>query len=122
MKEKIEISSQFVLDAHKAACSEWKARIEQELPDLFPKSVIGMVLCPLDYSWCTNLATGNPSTPDYKVRSDVRALVVSEKYLFRNPDSDNTYWHVNVVINNTVYRILYTFDYPGLAGAHNTKY
>ena len=117
MKEKIEISSQFVLDVHEAACSEWKARIEQELPDLFPKSVIGMVLCPLDYTWCTNLATGKLGTPDYilRLRSDVRALVVSEKYLFKNQGSDNTYWHVNVVINNIVYRILYTFDYPGFA-------
>ena len=121
MKEKIEISSQFVLDAHKAACSEWKARIEQELPDLFPISVIGMVLCPLDYSWCTNLATGMLGAPEYNHRSEVKALVVSEKYLFKNQGSDNTYWHVNVVINNTVYRILYTFDYPGLVGAQYNK-
>lgn len=121
MKEKIEISSQFVLEAHKAACSDWKARIEKELPDLFTKSVIGMMLSPLDYSWCTNLATGKVDTPKYNNRSDVKALLVTEKYLFRSPGSDNEYWYINVVIDNTVYRILHTFDYYGLQGAHYTK-
>jgi len=36
---KIEISKEFVLEAHKAACSDWKKRIEKELPELFTKRV-----------------------------------------------------------------------------------
>ena len=28
---------QFVLEAHKAACREWKTKIEKEFPSLFPK-------------------------------------------------------------------------------------
>jgi hypothetical protein len=39
MKEKVEVSKQFLLDGHDAACSEWKERIEKEVPDLFEKDL-----------------------------------------------------------------------------------
>ena len=32
---KTEISNEFILEAHKEACSTWKARIEKECPELF---------------------------------------------------------------------------------------
>ncbi len=40
--KKVKVSKDFILEAHKAACSEWKSKIENELPDLFkPKFEIG---------------------------------------------------------------------------------
>ncbi len=32
---KLEVSKEFVLEAHKSACGEWKGRIEKEFPELF---------------------------------------------------------------------------------------
>jgi hypothetical protein len=38
----ITLPEEFVLEAHKAACSEWKAKIEKQIPELFiPKYKIG---------------------------------------------------------------------------------
>lgn len=31
----MEISKSFILEAHKAACKDWKAKIEAEFPELF---------------------------------------------------------------------------------------
>jgi len=36
---KTEISNEFILEAHKEACSTWKARIEKECPELFKKTL-----------------------------------------------------------------------------------
>jgi hypothetical protein len=33
--KKVELSEEFVLEAHKAACNDWKQRIEKEVPELF---------------------------------------------------------------------------------------
>jgi hypothetical protein len=33
--KKVELSEAFVLEAHKAACNDWKQRIEKEVPELF---------------------------------------------------------------------------------------
>lgn len=35
----MKVRNEFILEAHKAACSEWKAKIEKEFPKLFPKTV-----------------------------------------------------------------------------------
>lgn len=35
--KKVTLSSDFVKQAHSAACEDWKKKIEQELPELFPK-------------------------------------------------------------------------------------
>ena len=35
----MEVSKKFVLEAHKAACSDCKAKIEAEFPELFPKNM-----------------------------------------------------------------------------------
>ncbi len=32
----MEVSKEFVLSAHRAACPDWKAKIEVEFPELFP--------------------------------------------------------------------------------------
>ena len=38
----VTLPEEFVLEAHKAACSEWKAKIEKQAPELFtPKYKIG---------------------------------------------------------------------------------
>jgi hypothetical protein len=34
--ETVTVPKQFVLDAHESACSQWKEKIEKQLPDLFP--------------------------------------------------------------------------------------
>ncbi len=36
---KTEISNEFILEAHKKACVDWKARIEKECPELFKKTL-----------------------------------------------------------------------------------
>jgi len=36
---KTEISNEFILEAHKEACSTWKVRIEKECPELFKKTL-----------------------------------------------------------------------------------
>jgi hypothetical protein len=36
---KTEISNEFILEAHKEACSTWKARIEKECPELFKNTL-----------------------------------------------------------------------------------
>jgi hypothetical protein len=33
--KKVEVTKEFVLEAHKNACNNWKQRIEKELPELF---------------------------------------------------------------------------------------
>src|SRR6187402_2715929 len=38
--KKFETSLDFILKAHEAACKEWKAKIEQEFPEAFPKPKI----------------------------------------------------------------------------------
>jgi hypothetical protein len=35
----MKVSEEFILEAHKAACSEWKTRIENEFPKLFANNV-----------------------------------------------------------------------------------
>lgn len=32
---KVELEVDFILEAHKAACNEWKRRLEKQFPDLF---------------------------------------------------------------------------------------
>ena len=32
---KVEVSKEFILEAHKEACNDWKQRIEKEVPELF---------------------------------------------------------------------------------------
>lgn len=32
----MEIRNEFILEAHKAACDTWKAKIEEQCPELFP--------------------------------------------------------------------------------------
>jgi hypothetical protein len=36
--QELTVDKQFVLDAYKAACSEWKAKIEKKFPELFEKT------------------------------------------------------------------------------------
>ena len=39
------VDSQFILDAHKAACSDWKAKLEAKFPEVFPvKYTIGQII------------------------------------------------------------------------------
>jgi hypothetical protein len=38
-KMKTQVSNEFILEAHKEACSTWKARIEKECPELFKKTL-----------------------------------------------------------------------------------
>jgi hypothetical protein len=33
--KKVTLPEEFVIEAHKAACAEWKAKIEKQLPELF---------------------------------------------------------------------------------------
>ena len=33
--KKFEVTEEFIKEAHKAACGEWRERIEKELPDIF---------------------------------------------------------------------------------------
>lgn len=33
--EKLEVSREFVIEAHKEACPEWKTKIEEQFPSLF---------------------------------------------------------------------------------------
>lgn len=35
------VSKEFILEGHKAACSTWKAKIEAQFPELFPKLEVG---------------------------------------------------------------------------------
>jgi hypothetical protein len=37
--KKVTLSEEFVLEAHEAACIEWKAKIEKEVPKLFQYKV-----------------------------------------------------------------------------------
>lgn len=39
-KTKVEVSVDFIKQAHKAACDEWKKKIEKELPSLFVKPFV----------------------------------------------------------------------------------
>lgn len=34
-----KITKEFIIEAHKAACSDWKNRIEKEFPEAFPKGL-----------------------------------------------------------------------------------
>lgn len=34
-----KITKEFIIEAHKAACSDWKKRIESEFPEAFPKAL-----------------------------------------------------------------------------------
>ena len=36
MSKKVKVRKEFIMQAHEAACSEWKKNIEKELPELFP--------------------------------------------------------------------------------------
>lgn len=36
--EEYKVDKQFILEAHKAACSDWKKKLEGKFPDLFPKT------------------------------------------------------------------------------------
>ena len=38
---KVEVSVDFIKEAHQSACANWKQRIEKELPDLFNKLEVG---------------------------------------------------------------------------------
>lgn len=38
---KVEVSVDFIKEAHQSACANWKQRIENELPDLFNKLEVG---------------------------------------------------------------------------------
>jgi hypothetical protein len=37
MKETYSVSKDFILEAHKAACQDWKKKIEEQFPEVFPK-------------------------------------------------------------------------------------
>jgi len=39
--KKVEVSVDFIKEAHQSACANWKQRIEKELPDLFNKLEVG---------------------------------------------------------------------------------
>lgn len=36
------VDKQFILDAHKAACTEWKAKLEAKFPEAFPKETFSI--------------------------------------------------------------------------------
>jgi hypothetical protein len=38
VKEEYKVSSEFILEAFNAACNEWKDKIRNEFPDLFPRT------------------------------------------------------------------------------------
>jgi len=42
MKEEYKVDKDFILQAHKAACSEWKGKLEDKFPELFPEGPIGI--------------------------------------------------------------------------------
>ena len=37
MKNKVEVKTDFLLEAHEAACDTWKKKLEKEFPDVFTK-------------------------------------------------------------------------------------
>ena len=37
--KKYKVSKGFIIEAHKAACSEWKQKLEKEFPKVFEKNI-----------------------------------------------------------------------------------
>jgi hypothetical protein len=56
--EKLTVRKEFVLMAHSQACRDWKKRIEDEFPSVFPKGFIGRKGYPVDNSYCIHAVTG----------------------------------------------------------------
>jgi len=53
------VEKQFILDAHSAACADWKKKIETQFPDLFPKDITDKIK-----SWADVLKAANKDERD----------------------------------------------------------
>lgn len=65
--EKTEVSVEFVRAAHKAACSEWKKKIEQEFPKLFEQET---------YKLGTKLTIGDGEYIIARCTTDYQAVLI----------------------------------------------
>ena len=108
--ETISVRKEFIMIAHRAACADWKEKIEQELPDLFPKGMIGKSMYPVDNSYCINVLTGKPYSgvgPAGNCSTLARKVtVISEPYQAQINGVMKEFVTVLDTSDGTVYRIL----------------
>lgn len=71
---KMEVPKEFVLEAHKAACADWKKKIENQFPELFSTFEFGQSVTITGLSE-TPLIIGEGLAPDEKFR---KCLVVRD--------------------------------------------
>jgi hypothetical protein len=88
----VTVPKQFVLDAHESACSQWREKIEKQLPDLFPSFSVKIgdrfecdgdefILSRVDINErinLINLKTGVPFDNALKVKND--NLITKEEF------------------------------------------
>jgi hypothetical protein len=102
-KKTVSVSEDFVIEVHKSACSEWKKRIEKELPELFHVYSIGQRLRHENgdvyllsqvgnFTVClVNISTGNRfteslnvSSPHNITKSEMECICNREKFTLVN--------------------------------------
>lgn len=78
MQQILSVNEEFVLEAHKAACSEWKEKIEEKFPALF--SVATVIKDSKEYKHFINMSFGE------------KCLIQEGDYIFLRLPLSNTDW------------------------------
>lgn len=107
----LTVPEDFVISAYKAACPDWKLKLEEQFPDVFRKGMIGKMLYPRDNSYCfdptTRKATSGPAGNAYQESSPV--LIISEPFKsYVNGVGDKEF--VTVLFNGNAICVLNRFS------------